>query len=70
MKKKRVSEIVIPLKGKNPRLHPNVQLEDDVAYVLEVMTDNELEEVTVMSINRPIGLVRMDDILNLLGLTV
>ncbi len=68
MKKRKVEEIIIPYKGGAP-LSPSVKTGDEITHAIEVMVNHNLKTVTVVRNNRPLGMVRLRDALQKMGLT-
>ena len=69
MKKRTVKEILLPLREDVPR-HPAVTVNDRISYAIELMVSNNLQSITVVLNNRPVGRICLGDALKQLGLRV
>ena len=69
MKGKKVKEIILPFK-EGMSLHPSVTMSDKIIHAIELMVNNNLNNITVVMNNRPIGRVCLEDALKKLGLQI
>ena len=69
MKQKRVNQILLPLKTGIPE-HPAISLSDKITRAVEVMLTHNINQIVVCHHNRPIGMVRLEDAFQKLGLQV
>lgn len=69
MPEKRVQDIIRPLEAGVP-LEPAVMVHDKLIYAIEMMVRSNLSAITVVRHDRPIGMVRLHDALEELGLQV
>jgi len=67
MRKMQVIDIVIPLSPEIP-LHPKIDLHAPLTHAIELMVRHNVEEITVVSRDRPIGIVRLKDAFQEIGL--
>ena len=67
MKRKRVSDILLPYNDVVP-LEPSVGLEEKIVHAIELMVTRNLKCVAVVSNQRPVGMVRLEDAFEKLGL--
>lgn len=67
MRRKRVSEILIPYREGTPT-DPSVNLDDRITRAVELMVNHNLRSITVVSNQRPVGMVRLQDAFEKLGL--
>lgn len=67
MKQKRVSEILLPYNEVVP-LDPSVKLEDKIVHAIELMVTMNLKRIAVVQNRRAIGMVRLEDAFEKLGL--
>jgi CBS domain-containing protein len=67
MKRKRVSEILQPYREGLP-LVPSVSMDDRIIHAIELMVNNNLKCVAVLKNQRPVGMVRLEDAFQKLGL--
>jgi len=67
MRCKEVQEILLPYKEGTP-LDPSVSLEDKIIRAIELMVTNNLRCIAVIRNNRPIGMVRLEDAFEKVGL--
>ena len=51
-------------------LNPSVATEDRIAYAVELMIKNNIRSIAVVRNHRPIGMIRLDDAFQELGLKV
>jgi signal-transduction protein with cAMP-binding, CBS, and nucleotidyltransferase domain len=64
---KKVKDIVLPLKGEIP-LYPSVTMTDLITLAIELMVKNNRKKITVVQNNRQIGMVRLADAFQKVGL--
>ena len=69
MKTKKVDEIILPYKEGTP-LKPSVTISDKIINAVELMVNYNLTSIAVIRNRRPIGLVRLEDAFEKLGLTL
>jgi CBS domain-containing protein len=67
MKEKKVGEILLPFRQEVP-LHPSVKLEDRIIHAIELMVLNNLTCIAVIRKNKPVGMVRLEDAFEKVGL--
>lgn len=67
MKGKKVEEILLPFKHGVP-LHPSVKLDDRIIRAIELMVTHNLKCIAVIRNNQPVGLVRLEDAFEQVGL--
>lgn len=67
MREKRAEDIVLPFKGSMP-LHPSVNMDDRIVHAIKLMMKNDLKSIAVVHNGRPIGMIRLEDALETLGL--
>ncbi len=67
MKRKRVLEILLPYDELVP-LEPCVRMEDKIIHAIELMVTRNLKCVAVVRNQRPLGIVRLEDAFEKLGL--
>ena len=63
----RLLDIVCPL-AKNLPLRPSVELHDPLTRAIELMVQHNVQEIAVFSNNFPIGMVRLEDAFQKIGL--
>jgi CBS domain-containing protein len=64
---KKVEEIILPYKEGIP-LNPAVVVGDKIVHAVELMVKNNLECIAVVRNNQPVGMVRLEDAFQKLGL--
>jgi len=69
VRRKRVSEILLPYKEGTP-LDPSVSVDDRIVHAIEVMVNNNLRCIAVVRNQRPVGMVRLEDAFEKIGLQV
>ena len=67
MRCKTVQDILLPYKEGTP-LHPSVSLEDKIIRAIELMVTNNTRCIAVIRNNRPVGMVRLQDAFEKVGL--
>ena len=67
MKTKKVDEILLPYEEGIP-LNPSVTLSDKIVHAVELMVENDLKCIAVVRNKRPIGMVRLEDAFQKIGL--
>jgi predicted transcriptional regulator len=69
MRRKRVEEILLPYKEGIP-LEPSVRVGDKIIHAIELMVSNNLKCIAVLQNKRPVGMVRLEDAFQEIGLHV
>ena len=67
MRRKKVVEIVIPFKEGMP-FHPCVKMNDKIIHAIELMANHNLNQIVVVRNKQPVGMIRLEDALRILGL--
>jgi len=67
MRRKRVTEILLPYREEVPP-DPSVDVHDSITRAVELMVNYDLKCMTVVRDQRPVGIVRLEDALEKLGL--
>ena len=67
MQTKQVEEIVLPYKEGIP-LVPSVEIGDKIVHAVELMVKNNIRCIAVVRNKRPVGMVRLEDAFQKLGL--
>jgi predicted transcriptional regulator len=67
MRCKTVQDILLPYKEGTP-LHPFVSMEDKIIRAIELMVTHNSQCIAVMRNNRPVGMVRLQDAFEKVGL--
>ena len=67
MRKRKVDEILRPYAEGVP-LDPSVHMGDQIIHAIELMVRNNLKCIVVLKNQRPIGIVRLDDAFQKIGL--
>jgi len=67
MRRKRVSDILQPYREGLP-LDPSVSVDDRIIGAIELMVNNNLKCIAVLKNRRPVGMVRLEDAFQKLGL--
>ncbi|MEJ2723926.1 MAG: CBS domain-containing protein [Deltaproteobacteria bacterium] len=67
MRSKKVQDILLPYKEGTP-LDPFVTLEDKIVRAIELMVTNNTRCIAVVRNNRPVGMVRLQDAFEKVGL--
>ena len=67
MKTKKVDEILLPYEEGIP-LNPSVTLSDKIVHAVELMVENDLKCIAVVRNKRPVGMVRLEDAFQKIGL--
>jgi CBS domain-containing protein len=67
MKEKKVGEILLPFRQGVP-LDPSVKLEDRIIRAIELMVVHNLTCIAVIRNNKPVGVVRLEDAFEKVGL--
>jgi CBS domain-containing protein len=67
MKRKRVSDILLPYNDMVP-LEPSVGLDERIVHAIELMVNRNLKCVAVVSNQRPVGMIKLEDAFEKLGL--
>jgi CBS domain-containing protein len=67
MRRKRVAEILLPYREEVPP-DPSVDVHDSISRAIELMVNNNLKSMAVVRDQRPVGIVRLADALEKLGL--
>ena len=69
MREKRVKDILIPFMEDIP-LRPSVTPSDKIVLAIELMVNKNLKCIAVIEKHRPVGMVRLEDALDEMGLHV
>ncbi len=69
MKGKKVEEILLPFR-EGMQLYPSVTMSDKIIHAVELMVKNNLKNIAVVRNKRPIGMIRLEDALEELGLNM
>jgi CBS domain-containing protein len=67
MRRKRVNEILLPYREEVPP-DPSVDAQDSISRAVELMVSYNLKSMAVVRNQRPVGIVRLEDALEKLGL--
>jgi CBS domain-containing protein len=67
MKETKVGEILLPFRQEVP-LHPSVKLEDRLILAIELMVIHNLKCIAVIRNKQPVGMVRLEDAFEKVGL--
>lgn len=67
MERKRVKDILLPYDNRAP-LNPSIGLMDRLTDAVELMVRNNVNKAAVILNKRPIGVISLDDALQVLGL--
>ena len=67
MRCKTVQDILLPYKEGTP-LNPSVSLEDKISRAIELMVTHNSHCIAVIRNNRPVGMVRLQDAFEKVGL--
>ena len=67
MKTKRIDEILLPYEEGIP-LNPSVTISDKIVHAVELMVENDLKCIAVVRNKRPVGMVRLEDAFQKIGL--
>ena len=67
MKKHEVKDIIVPL-DKNLAAKPSVAAEDSITEAIEILLNNDLKQIAVTRKNAVVGMIRLEDALNTIGL--
>ena len=69
MKTKKIEEIILPYRENIP-LYPSLSIDDKIIYAIELMLNHNARDMAVLRKGRPIGMVRLKDALQKLGIQV
>lgn len=69
MEKKTVKEIILPMKEGLPP-HPSVTINHRIIDAVELMVKHNLKNIAVVSNDRPVGRVCLEDALRKLGIQI
>ena len=69
MRRRNVDEILLPYEDGLP-LDPSVQIGDRIITAIELMVRENLRQIAVVRNQRPVGMVRLEDAFNKIGLTM
>lgn len=69
MERKKIDEILLPYRHEIP-LHPSVVVGDKIIHAIRLMVENNLKCIAVVQNNRPVGMLRLDDAFQKLGLRI
>jgi predicted transcriptional regulator len=64
---KKVRELIRPFRESIP-LDPCVMADDKITRAISLMIDNEVKRIAVVRNDKPIGFIRLEDALEVLGL--
>lgn len=67
MKKHEVKEIIVPI-DKNLSIKPSVAAEDSITEAIEILLNNDLKQIAVTRKDAVVGMIRLEDALNTIGL--
>jgi len=67
MRRKRVTEILLPYREGLP-LDPSVSVDDRITHAIELMVNHNVRQLAVVKNERPVGMVRLEDAFEKLGL--
>ena len=67
MKKHEVKEIIVPI-DKNLSIKPSVAAEDSITEAIEILLKNDLKQIAVNRKDVGVGMIRLEDALNTIGL--
>ncbi|MBW2085567.1 MAG: CBS domain-containing protein [Deltaproteobacteria bacterium] len=67
MRTKKVEEIILPYKDSVP-LEPSVNIGDKIIDAIELMVSNDIRYIAIVRNRRPIGMIRLEDAFQKLGL--
>ena len=68
MRRQRVDEILLPYEEGVP-LDPCVEMGERITDAIQLMVSNNLKCIAVMRNKRPVGMIRLDDAFQKVGLT-
>jgi predicted transcriptional regulator len=68
MRRTKVDEILVPYEDGVP-LDPSVKIGERIITAIEVMVGKDLKQIAVVRNQRPVGMVRLEDAFNKIGLT-
>ena len=68
MRRQRVDEILLPYEEGVP-LDPCVEMGDRITDAIRLMVSNNLKCIAVTKHHRPVGMIRLDDAFQKVGLT-
>ncbi|MGD2124546.1 MAG: CBS domain-containing protein [Desulfobacteraceae bacterium] len=69
MKRRSVEEILLPYKKEVP-LDPSVGMGDKITHAIEIMVRHNLKYIAVVHNRRPVGMVRLEDAFEKIGLQI
>ena len=67
MRQKKVLEIIVPYQEGTPHL-PAITMNDKIIDAVELMVNHGLHQIAVVRNNRPVGMIRLEDAFQKLGL--
>ena len=68
MRRQKVDEILLPYEEGVP-LDPCIEMGERITDAIQLMVSNNLKCITVTRNKRPVGVIRLDDAFNKVGLT-
>ena len=69
MERKKIDEILLPYRQEIP-LHPSVGVGDKIIHAIQMMVENNVKCIAVVKNNRPVGMLRLEDAFQKLGLKI
>lgn len=69
MKRKKIEEILLPYQQGVP-IHPSVVVGDKIIHAVKLMVESNVRCIAVVNNNRPVGMLRLEDAFQKLGLRV
>ncbi|MBW2051835.1 MAG: CBS domain-containing protein [Deltaproteobacteria bacterium] len=69
MRTKKVEEIILPY-TENVPIEPSVTIGDKIIDAIELMVSNNIRNIAIVKNKRPIGIIRLEDAFQKLGLHV
>jgi CBS domain-containing protein len=67
MRKRKVEEIILPYREGIP-VSPSVTAGDKITHAIELMVSHNLKSIAVVRHNRPVGMARLEDAFQKIGL--
>ena len=67
MRKRKVEDIIVPYTPGVP-IKPSVTTGDEITHAIELMVNHNIECIAVVHNNRPVGMVRLGDAFQKMGL--
>ncbi len=69
MERQKIDQILQPYRHDIP-LHPSVAVGDKITHAIKLMVENNLKCIAVVNNNLPVGLLRLEDAFQKLGLRI